>query len=388
MRKELWQEDGFVQLFFFRILRGIAAGTLVVAFPYFVLSSFPHGELLLGIFYAVGTVASAGAGFIVGAWFDRRPTRILTLIVVSLLAFGLLMLAVLPHNFAVVLIASALAGVAATGSMAGGGSGGIAAPIQGALVAHLIPDEQRTETYAFLTFIAGFGAAAGVGLSGIVATEPLFLLGVAASFLSLIPIVLLPQKAFLPMPVPINEESRAALRNFSVTGILNGFSQGLAIPFLIPFLILRFHAPEASLSFAAATSSIIGSFALLTAPWFDRHFGLVKSMILTRGASIAALLGIVFIPSYPAVLALFIIFPSLRVAALPVQQRAITNIAGEGNTGTVLGANQGTRLISAAGGSALAGVLFDHALVIFPFLGYALIAGSNLALYKKFFGAR
>ena len=388
MRKELWKEDGFVQLFFFRILRGIAAGTLVVAFPYFVLASFPHGELLLGIFYAAGTIVSAAAGFAVGAWFDRRPTKILTLAVISLLTLGLLVLAVLPHNFAIVLMASALAGVAATGSMAGGGSGGIAAPIQGALVAHLIPDEQRTETYAFLTFIAGFGAAAGVGLSGVLATEPLFLLGVAASFLSLIPIVLLPQKAFLPMPVSIGRESKAALRNFSITGILNGFSQGLAIPFLIPFLILRFHAPVAPLSFAASASSIIGSFALLTAPWFDRHFGLVKSMIITRGASIAALLGIVFAPSFPLALGLFIVFPSLRVAALPVQQRAITNIAGEGNTGTVLGANQGTRLISAASGSALAGLLFDHALVLFPFLGYAVIAGSNLVLYRKFFGKR
>ncbi len=388
MHKELWQENGFVQLFFFRILRGIAAGTLVVAFPYFVLSSFPHGELLLGVFYAAGTVTSAIAGFAVGSWFDRHPTRILTLIVISLLALGLLMLAVLPRNFAVVLVASALAGVAATGSMAGGGSGGIAAPIQGALVAHLIPDKLRTETYAFLTFIAGFGAAAGVGLSGILAAEPLFLLGVAASFLSLIPIVMLPQKAFMPMPAPIAQESKMALRNFSITGILNGFSQGLAIPFLIPFLILRFHASVAPLSFAAAVGSIVGSFALLTAPWFDRHFGLVKSMVITRGASIAALLGIVFVPSFPVALALFVIFPALRVAALPVQQRAITNIAGEGNTGTVLGANQGTRLLSAAGGSALAGVLFDHALILFPFLGYALIAGSNLALYRKFFGAR
>jgi predicted MFS family arabinose efflux permease len=78
----------------------------------------------------------------------------------------------------------------------------------------------------------------------------------------------------------------------------------------------------------------------------------------------------------------------LRVIALPIQQRAITDIAGPADTGTVLGANQGTRLISASIGSACAGYLFERGLTILPFYGYAIVATYNLVLYKKFFGKK
>lgn len=388
MRSSLWKQSGFVQLFSFRVLRGIAAGTLVVTFPYFIVASFTHGEFFLGICYAVGTIVSALAGFIFGSWFDKRPTKKLTLGVISLLFFGLLILAVLPHVLWLVLLASALAGVSATGSMTGGGSGGVAAPIQGALVAHLIPDEYRTEAYSFLTFMAGIAAAAGVAASGSMSMEHLFWIGVVAAFLSLIPVALLPDRAFAHVPVPFAAESKKALRNFSITGLLNGFSQGLALPFLVPLFMVSYGAARGPMSFYSSIAGIIGSFALLAAPWLDRRFGLVSSMILSRGGSIIALLLIVFVHSFPVAIFLFLIFPALRVAAMPIQQRAIVDIAGEGSTGTVLGANQGTRLLSAAGGSAIAGYLFDRALTALPFYAYAVIAASNLVLYKKFFGKR
>ena len=388
MTKTIWQQSGFTQIFFFRIFRGIAAGALVVTFPYFIVGFFAHGELFLGICYAVGTIVSAVAGLLFGAWFDKRPTKMLMLAVISLLGLGLLVLALFPHDLWLVLLASALAGVSATGSMTGGGSGGVAAPIQGALVAHLISDEHRTEAYSFLTFIAGVAAAAGVAISGVMSMSHLFWIGVLAAFLSLIPIALLPEKAFTHVPVPFEAESKKALKNFSVTGLLNGLSQGMALPFLVPLFMIMYGTARGPMSFYSSFAGIIGSFALLAAPLLERHFGFVTSMILSRGASIVALLVIVFIHSFPVAIFLFLVFPALRIVAMPIQQRAITDLAGEGSTGTVLGANQGARLLSAAGGSALAGCLFDRALIALPFYGYAIIAASNLVLYKKFFGKR
>jgi MFS family permease len=388
MISSLSKQPGFFQVLSFRILRGIAAGVIVVTFPYFIVASFAHGELILGICYAVGTVVSALAGLLFGIWFDKRPTKMLTLGVVSLLAFGLLVLAIFPHELWFVLLASALAGVSATGSMTGGGSGGVAAPIQGALIAHLIPDEYRTEAYSFLTFIAGIAAAAGVAISGALSMDHLFWVGVIAAFLSLVPVAFLPEKAFTHVPIPFEVESKKTLKDFSITGLLNGFSQGLALPFLVPLFMVIYGAARGPMAFYSSLAGIIGSFALLAAPWLDRRFGLVMSMILSRGASIIALLAIIVVHSFPIAIFLFLIFPALRVVAMPIQQRAITDLAGEGSTGTVLGANQGTRLLSAAGGSAIAGYLFDRALITLPFYAYAVIAASNLVLYKKFFGKR
>jgi len=380
---------GFWHLFWFRVFRGIAAGVIVVSFPYFVLSAFNHGHLLLGIFYAVGTLVTAAAGFFLGVWFDRHPTRLLTIGTALLLAISFFIFAALPHTWFFVLLASALAGVSATGSMAGGGVGGIAVPLQGALVARLIPSQYRTAVYSLLTFVAGISLAIGIGISSTYNIETLFIIGFIASVASVIPLFFLPRAAFdAPAPATEKTAQTKALFDFSITGLLNGFSQGLTVPFLIPLFIIYYQTPRGDMSWYSFAASVVSSGALLLAPWFDRRWGLVQSMIITRGAGIIALLCIALIRFFPLAIFLFIIFPTLRVIALPIQQRAITDIAGPADTGTVLGANQGTRLVSASIGSAFAGYLFERGLTILPFYGYAIVATYNLVLYKKFFGKK
>lgn len=389
MTKDLVSLSGFWQLFWFRVFRGIAAGTIVVAFPYFVLSAFNHGHMWLGVFYAVGTIVTAIAGFLLGALFDRRPTRVLIIGTALLLTVSFFMFTALPHTWFFVLLASGLAGVSATGSMAGGGVGGIAVPLQGALVARLIPSNKRTTAYSILTFVAGISLAIGIGVSSFYSIETLFIIGLIASALSVVPLFFLPSTAFENrQEAPRETIHTKALFDFSITGLLNGLSQGLTVPFLVPLFILYYQTPRGPMSLYSFCASAVGSGALLLAPWLDRRWGLVKSMIITRGAGIAALLIIALVRFFPLAIFLFILFPALRVIALPIQQRAITDIAGAQNAGTVLGANQGTRLISASAGSALAGYLFEQGLVTIPFYGYALITAYNLVLYRRFFGKK
>ncbi len=387
--KDVASLRGFWHLFWFRVFRGIAAGTIVVAFPYFVLSAFSHGHMWLGIFYAVGTVVTAIAGFLLGVRFDRHPTRALTISTALLLTISFFIFAALAHTWFFVLLASGLAGVSATGSMAGGGVGGIAVPLQGALVARIIPSRQRTAVYSVLTFVAGISLAVGIGVSSFCSIETLFIIGLVTSALSVIPLFFLPSMAFENhQELPRDTVRTKALFDFSITGLLNGLSQGLTVPFLVPLFILYYQTPRGPMSLYSLCASVIGSGALLLAPWFDRRWGLVKSMVITRGTGIVVLLVIALIRFFPLAIFLFILFPALRVIALPIQQRAITDIAGVQNAGTVLGANQGTRLIAASAGSAVAGYLFEQGLVTIPFYGYAIIAAYNLVLYRRFFGKK
>lgn len=375
-----------MQLIYFRILRSVAAGMLIVIFPYFILNNFSHSSLLLGFLYAAGTITTALAGALFGLLFDRHPTKILVIIVNGFLAIGLWILVFGDHSILLIFIASALGGFSATGSIAGGGVGGVAAPIQNAVAARIIPETERTNAYTTLMFIGGITSIIGIITAGFLNIEVIFAISATLATLSIIPLILLPQKTFRPIIKIAHDGRRKALRDFSITGVLNGLSQGLIIPFLIPFFFLIYHVSSAQMSVYASIGGALAILAILAAPWLDKNFGLVKSMILTRGIGILAVIALPLIHYFPLAIFIYLITPALRIMALPVQQRAITSIAGEGDVATVLGFNQSTRLLAASGGSAIAGYFFENALISFPFYGYAIIAGGNLLLYKKFFG--
>ena len=71
--------------------------------------------------------------------------------------------------------------------------------------------------------------------------------------------------------------------------MLNGLSQGLVVPFLIPFFVLVYHVPMAQMSVYAFAGKALGSVAILAAPMLERRFGFVKSVVITRGLGLAML---------------------------------------------------------------------------------------------------
>ncbi|EQD58234.1 multidrug ABC transporter, partial [mine drainage metagenome] len=77
--------------------------------------------------------------------------------------------------------------------------------------------------------------------------------------------------------------SRRVIRKFSATGILNGVSQGLITPFLVPFFVLVYHLPAGEMSLYAAASGVSATVALLFSPLLERHWGFVPSLSYTRG---------------------------------------------------------------------------------------------------------
>ncbi|MCL4437715.1 MFS transporter [Patescibacteria group bacterium] len=384
----MWKEPGFLQLIYFRILRSVSAGMLIVVFPYFILKNFSHPSLTLGLLYTAGTITTAFAGALFGILFDKHPNKMLVIAVNGLLILGLLALVLGDKSLPFVFIASALGGFSATGSIAGGGVGGVAAPIQNAVAARLIPENERTNAYTVLMFIGGIASIVGIAVAGILKAETNFEIAAVLAIISIIPLLFLPKKSFRVIAKTTQDGRGQALRNFSITGLLNGLAQGLIIPFLIPFFFLVYHVSSAQMSIYASVSGILAILAILSAPWLDKNFGLVKSMILTRGIGIFAIIALPLVRYFPLAIFIYLITPALRVMALPVQQRAITSIAGEGDTATVLGFNQSTRLLAASGGSAIAGLLFEQSLIAIPFYGYAVVAGYNLYLYKKFFGKK
>lgn len=367
----------------FRILRSISAGMITITFPYLVLIKLNLGSLILGLIYTSATIATAIFGLLFGFMTDVYGRKE-TLFIVSLMLPLSSLLVYLSNNLIILFIAAMIGGYSATGSLASGGVGGAAQPIQNALIVDLTTSEQRTYYFSLLTFIAGIASAFGSLIARILTIDDVFLVATLFSIGSTI--VILPIKVN-NMKGKINKlESKIIIGKFTLTGILNGFSQGLITPFLIPFFIIVYNIPKAEMSTYQFISGLIGSFALLFAPRLERRFGFVKSIAVTRGlgAILAVLMPLIRI--LPVSLAIFFIMPALRVAALPVQQSAMTEMVSQDEVGRALGINQVARLAASSSGTTLTGYMFDLSEIELPFYIYGIIMGINIYLYFKFFG--
>ncbi len=376
---------GIVLLAVSRMSRSVAAGMINIAFPYYILTEFRYGALAIGLIYVSATIATAVLTLFAGISTDVYGKRG-TLIAASLMLPLSAAMIYLSHSLWLVVPAAMLGGYSATGSLAGGGIGGVVQPIQNAVLAGLTSSDERTGYFSVFTFISGMTAALGALLARVMEVRDIFL---AAAIVSAIGIPVL-----LMVPVAGAEGKIARLKTkttigkFSLTGALNGFSQGLVVPFLIPFFVLVYHVPKSEMSVYAFVSGMLGSFAILGAPLLERRLGFVNSIVITRGIGLVLFVLFPVVRFLPFAVAIYILAPSLRVAALPIQQSELTKQVSGDEMGRALGINQVTRLAASSAGTVVSGHLLDASFFELPFFLYGLIMAWNLVLYVRFFGAK
>ncbi len=354
-----------------------------LAFPYYILSRFHRGALVLGLIYVAATIASAGLSLLVGisadVWGRRR-----TLVAANLLLpLSAIMVYASPSLWLIV-PAAMLGGYSSTGSLGGGGVGGVAQPIQSVVLARLTSQQERTRYFSLFTFIAGFAGALGALLAKVLVVRDIFLV---AAIISISGVPLL-------WSIHVGEsrgklgrlKTRATIGKFSLTGMLNGFSQGLVVPFLVPFFILVYHVPKSEMSVFAFAAGVLGSLSILGAPLLERKLGFLKSILITRGTALFLFMIFPIIRFLPAAAAIYIVAPSLRGAGMPIQQSELTKRVDGDEMGRALGINRVARLIASSVGIGVSAHLLDRAHFELPFYLYGLVMAGNLFLYVKFFG--
>lgn len=357
---------------------------IMIAFPYLVLRTLHRGALLLGTFYACGAVGTAVLGVGLALLGDVWSRRASLLLAGALLPLSSLIVC-LTHHPVGIAIASLLGGYSATGSLAGGGIGGPAAPIQSAVIADLTHSKRRTFYFSLFSFFSGLFGALGALLARIGTPALVFQIATAVSAVGL------PAVGWLGLEKISGSvrhlPSRTVIGKFSLTGLLNGFSQGLVIPFLVPFFVLVYALPRPRMALYGFLAGAIASVALLAAPWLERRLGFVPSIAWTRGVGTALLVLMPFLHHLAVALTIYLLTPALRIAALPVQQTALTEMVSPPERARALAANQVARLLASAAGIGLSGWLFGTARIATPFLLYGGSMGTNLVLYYRFFGA-
>lgn len=356
---------------------------IALTFPYLVLKSFSHGALILGFLYTAASIGTAllglSFGFLTDVW-GRKETLLVVAVLIPLSCLFVL----LSHALFPLFAAAALGGYSATGSLAGGGVGGAAQPIQSAILADLTTPENRTKYYSVFTFISGILAALGTLLAKLFTIQGAFF---AAMLISLIGILfVLPLKFKKIKGNPKKLKSARTIGKFTITGILNGFSQGLVTPFLIPFFVLVYHVPKSEMAVYGFISGLIAAAGLLTAPLLEKTLGFVRSMAFTRGLGAVLMILLPLIKNLPFALIIYFLSPALRIAALPIQQTQLTERVKDDEMGRALGTNQVARLASSSGGILMTGYLFDLSEIGIPFYLYGAIMTVNTYLYFRFFG--
>ncbi|MEM3832447.1 MAG: MFS transporter [Thermoprotei archaeon] len=372
-----------ILLALFRVLRSTSAGLIALAFPYLVLQKLSYGSFTLGLIYTAATIATAVLGILFGFIadiYDRKQT----LIIVALLLPLSSLLIYISNNLFVLFLAAMLGGYSATGSLSGGGIGGAAQPIQNALIVDLTKSENRTFYFSILTFIGGITAAIGSLAARVFTIDHAFLVATLISALSVI--VVLPIKTHNTRGKINKLKSKVVIGKFSLTGMINGFTQGLVTPFLIPFFYIVYNIPKSEMSIYAFISGFIGSLALLLAPYLERYFGFVKSIAVTRGLGAILIILLPLIRILPVSLVIYFALPALRIMALPVQQSTIAEMVSSDEVGRALGINQVTRLAASSTGITLTGYFFDTPEIELPFYIYGIMMFINIYLYFKFFG--
>lgn len=366
-----------------RMARSIAAGMINIAFPYYILVELHYGTIAIGLIYVAATVMTAVLSLLFGMTTDTLGKRKTLLFTSVLLPISALML-YLSSNLLITVLAAMIGGYSATGSLASGGIGGAVQPVQNAVLVDLTSKEKRTVYFSFFTFLAGASSAFGALFAKMFSVHDLFLVAGIIATIGMLPLWFIRVKEMRGKTHKL--QRKKIIGEFSMTGLLNGFSQGLIVPFLIPFFLLVYHLPKAQMSEYAFLSGLIGSFVLLAAPIFEKYLGFVKSMLITRGVGTALFVLLPIIRFLPFSIFIYLVAPALRVAAMPIQQAELTRRVDTDETGRALGINQVARLTASSAGTGLSSYLIGTMFIDIPFFAYGLIMLMNLYLYVKFFG--
>ncbi len=358
---------------------------MIVALPYLVLNTLHQTTLALGAIYVAGVMSTAVLAVAAGQLADRwhpKGALLITGFMVPLSAW----MVYANQSFPMLLAASIVGGFAATGSLIGGGVGGAAQPVQSSVIARLSTPNNRTRYYSILAFLSGIAGAGGAMLVHYFSTRHTFLAAGVISFVGAAALIAITIPEYVASQPIARKQSNRAIRHFSITGALNGLSQGLITPFLIPFFVLVYHLSRSRMAIYTAIASILASIALLAAPALERRLGFVRSITFTRALGTALLLLMASWHNLWIGLIIYLITPALRIAALPAQQSAIINRVEGDSMGRALALNQVTRLSASSIAMICTGVLFDVSEIEMPFFLFAGVMAVNIYLYYRFFG--
>ena len=307
----------------------------------------------------------------------------------------------------VLLIAAAIIGVISPS----GNEIGPFLPIEQAALSQLLPDDQRTQTFAWYNLAGSvataFGALISGGLTqllqsrGMSALEAyrVVLTAYAASGVVLVMLFALlePIIEATPMVQPVTHRfglspaSRSVIARLSALFALDAFAGGLVLQSLIAYWFnLKFGVQPALIGAIFFGANILAGISALSAARIARRFGLINTMVFTHLPSNILLMLVPLMPTLPLAIVVLLLRFSISQMDVPTRQSYTAAVVKPDERSAAAGITGIARSVGVSIAPILTGLFLSNPLLLSVpfFLGGGLKVVYDLLLYRSFKATR
>ncbi len=392
-------------LFSTRIARMFAYGFLsVVLFLY--LAQVGLSETRIGLLLTLTLVGDTLISLLITTRADRIGRRRMLIVGAGLMVFAGVLFAI-TRNFVFLLIAATIGVISPSGYEVGP-----FLSIEQAALSQIVPNEQRTQVFAWYNLVGSFatalGSLAGGGLvqafqglgMGPLGSYRAIVIGYAAiglilGFLfTLLSSTVEVSKIVSPTGSPPNLESRLGLHRsrdvvlrLSALFSLDAFAGGFVLQSILAYWFhVRFNVEPAILGSIFFGANILAGISALTAAWVSSKIGLIKTMVFTHIPSNILLILVPLMPNLPLAITVLLMRFSISQMDVPTRQSYTMAVVAPDERSAAAGITGIARTTGASLSPVFTGpFLANAALMNFPFfLSGGLKIIYDLILYRSF----
>lgn len=380
-------------LFTTRVTRMFGYGFLSVVLALY-LAKRGLGEGEIGLLLTLTLAGDAAITLWITTSADRMGRRRMLVFGAGLMIISGLIFS-LTGNY-ILLVATAIIGVISPS----GNEIGPFLSIEQASLSQLVPDEKRTQTFAWYNLAGSFATATGALIGGALAQllqgrgfTPLdsyraVLMGYTLiGVLLVVLFLLLSQSVEVPKlteasPTPGRlglHKSRSVVYRLSSLFALDAFAGGLVVQSMVAYWFnIKFGVQPAVLGAIFFGANILAGISALSAAWIAKRIGLINTMVYTHIPSNILLILVPFMPTLPLAVLALLLRLSISQMDVPTRQSYTMAVVSPDERSAAMGVTSIARSVGAMLSPAITGQLLAvTGLMGAPFV----IAGSLKIVY-------
>lgn len=369
-----------------RAARGFGDGFAVIILPAY-LSELGFTTSQIGLVATAALLGTAALTLAVGLIGGRHDLR--NLLLASAFAMIATGIAFANLDYFPLILFAAFAGTTNPSS----GDIGIFVPLEHAMLARDVPDQDRTQAFATYSLVGGLSTAAGAlaatlpdlaastGVGKLTALQAMFYLyavlgALGAGLYRLLPHVhevyaLRPQTAALG-------PSRAIVYRLAALFSLDAFAGGFAVQSMVAlWLFERFDLSLSAASLFFFWSNVLSAFSYPVAARLSKRFGLVNTMVFTHIPSSICLILAAVLPQLAVVMALLLIRSALSQMDVPTRSSYVMAVVTPAERPAAASTTAVPRSLASAVSPALAGPMLVSSVPGLPLM----ICGALKIIY-------
>jgi len=355
-------------LYVARGVRGFGDGFAIIILPAY-LTAIGYDPIQVGVVATASLFGTALFTLAIGVIAPRYDLRTLMLLGAGLMAGTGLAFPNVEHVALIAAVAFVGTINPATGDL------GILVPLEHAMLARDIPDQQRTRTFARYSLIGALSMAAGalaaalpdfVTAMGIGKLSAFRLMFYAYALLGLVSILLYQRLPHARMVEPIPHAplgpSRGVVYRLAALFSLDAFAGGFVVQSLLAlWLFERFDLSVSAASVFFFWSSTLSAFSYPVAARLSRHIGLVNTMVFTHIPSSIFLIVAAFSTNLYVALGLLLLRSALSQMDVPTRTSYVMAVVTPAERATAASVTAVPRSLASAVGPVFAGMLLTTA---------------------------